>query len=190
MMHGVTAAGKTSTSKALAKTLGLTRLSTCDLKTEMGMEGRTQGYEQRDKAYAELLRRLEGGLSEGKSFVLDGTFALSRWRQSVYDVCIRRQLHLCVVVCLCEDPEEIARRLAIRRSKTNQMPDDEADQIEYWCTEKKGLEPIDKDELKFGEHVQLLVVDTTRLRVLGNGIIPDEPSAGVQELVDVQTYGS
>jgi len=160
MMHGVTAAGKTTTSKYLAQFFKATRLATSQVRAAVGARAAPQGDERRDSAYAEVADRLKVGLRSEGRFVLDGTYALRRWREPVYKICRDFKAPLYVVYCVCDDEDEIHRRIEDRKRRAPKSPDTEADRFFFYVSEKHHFEELLADDFRQGTPEAIIVVDT------------------------------
>jgi predicted kinase len=160
MMHGVTAAGKTTTSKYLAQALNAIRLATSQVRGAVGARAAAQGDERRDEAYAEVADRLRVGLRTGGRFVLDGTYALRRWREPIYRICGELKVPLYVVHCVCDDEDEVHRRIEDRKRRAPKSPDSEADRFFFLVSEKHHFEELLADDFRQGGPEAIIVVDT------------------------------
>lgn len=162
MMHGVTAAGKTTMSKYLARALPATRLSTSEVKRAAGASAAQQGDDRRDEAYVEVARCLKESLATGGSFVLDGTYALRRWREPIYRMCRELKVHLHIAYCVCDDDDEIQRRITDRKRRAPKSPDSEADRFFFYVSEKHHFEELLADDFSQGGPESIIVIDTFR----------------------------
>jgi predicted kinase len=118
----------------LAASFGADLLSTDQIRRSSygrssGMVGYGRGYyrtEERDRVYGELIRRAEEILKDGRSVVLDGTFAARRHRQRAYDLGSTYRAVSLFVLCTCA--QEVAlTRIANRIQLGNSASEARAD---------------------------------------------------------------
>ena len=109
MMHGYTCSLKTTISKSLASKAGFHRIETKQFGAITSEDQKLQRYEQ-------LAGAAETVLGTGRSVILDGTFPKFECRNHIYKLAekcgIRR---VTIVHCVCEDEEEVMRRLVTRK---------------------------------------------------------------------------
>lgn len=78
---GLQGTGKTTVASALARTLGAVHLRNDVIRKELFLAP-TYEPDETDKAYEEVLRRAEPLLKEGKTIILDATFAKETHREA------------------------------------------------------------------------------------------------------------
>jgi predicted kinase len=186
-MCGLPASGKTTTAARLHAYAGGTLVRSCDVFAVLGISvagwvERTRGfavgvrdYEAlRDRAYAEMARRLEAALSVPPGpVIVDAAHVERVKRAAVYAICARRGACPVIVWCRCDDAAEIARRLERRRGREGE-PEHEASDPSV-VRHLAGLwEDPREDRLPGGGPVEIVTVDTRDDRLaLPAGIAPD-----------------
>jgi hypothetical protein len=117
IVGGLSGTGKSTLAAALAESFGADLLSTDQIRRSMygrssGMVGYGEGFyrpEERDHVYGELIRRAEEILKDGRSVVLDGTFAARRHRQRAHDMGTTYRAVSLFVLCTCGREVALAR---------------------------------------------------------------------------------
>jgi predicted kinase len=138
MMCGLPTAGKTTTAARLHARAGGALIRSCDVYADLGIRlpdwvERTRGftvdvheYDQwRDRAYDELARRLENRLGGAPLVIIDAVYGERAKRSVIYAICRSRGVEVVLLHCRCDDPAEVARRLARRRGR-ERTPEHEA----------------------------------------------------------------
>ena len=139
LMAGWPASGKTTTAGRLHAALGGALIRSCDVYAELGIslpdwvrrtDGLTrdvEGYDAlRDRAYDVMAERLAGSLDAGASLVVvDAVHGERDKRRRVVALCRQRGAFPLLLLCRCDDPREVERRLAARRGR-EAMPEHEA----------------------------------------------------------------
>lgn len=119
---GVIGSGKSTLATALGRVLGTPVVSSD--RTRKGMtglqptaRGDTSLYdpEQKERTYAEILRRATDVLDSGRGVIVDATFAASRWRCAAADVARVAHATFVFVEARCADTEILRARLVARR---------------------------------------------------------------------------
>lgn len=138
ILCGLPASGKTTAAGRLHARAGGTLIRSCDVYRDLGIDlagwvrrtdGFTRGvgaYERlRDRAYVEMAARLERALAAGTPLViLDAVHGERAKRAVVYERCRAHGARVTVVWCRCDDADEVRRRFAARRDRTE--PEHEA----------------------------------------------------------------
>ena len=123
IVRGLTGTGKSTLARNLAERLGMTRLSTDDIRREMhGPSSQPSAYgagvyadDARAQVYEELLKRARERLAAGESVVLDGTFLKRTTLAQAQALAGRGGATPLVVTCECAAEvarERVATRLA------------------------------------------------------------------------------
>jgi predicted kinase len=77
----------------------------------------------RDRAYVETARRLDEALVTRSSFVVvDAVHGEPAKRAAVYEVCHGRGATPVLLLCRCDDPEEVGRRVRARVGREGEPP--------------------------------------------------------------------
>jgi len=148
---GGVASGKSTVAARLAPLLDAVHVGSDEVRAEMPRAG-LDAFSQRHEAevYAELLRRVERGLAEGRSVVVDGCFSLAREREDARAMAVKHGAPFLFVECRAADavlrerlaardaevhePHEpfwqaVADDLARRSEPVVELPDDEHDLV-------------------------------------------------------------
>src|SRR5713226_7727035 len=124
LMCGLPASGKTTTAMRLHAHLGGVLIRSCDIYKELGIVlsewvKRTQGFTAnvaeydrlRDEAYRQMAERADMSLAAGSSVVIvDAVHGELDKRRRLYEICRARGAVPILVLCLCDDFEEVRRR--------------------------------------------------------------------------------
>ena len=162
MMHGITAAGKTTTSKFLAHVFSAERIATSETRAKIGAGTDMKG---RNRTYKKVARRLKKRIKSKRCFVLDGTYARRVWRRRIYKVCGKAGVPLYAVHCVCDDEVEISHRISHRFRRSPRSPDSEASDWTFYVTEKLHLQQISADDFSLGKPVSVITFDTYSGRI-------------------------
>ncbi len=187
-MCGLPAAGKTTTAARLHAFAGGVLIRSCDVFQDLGISVpewvvRTRGFTRevdafqrlREAAYAEMARRLAAALSEGARLVIvDAVHGARATRVGVYALCERFGATPVLVLCRCDDFEEITRRFARRRGHEHE-PEHEASDLSVYKNIADHWQDPSSDRLPSGAAVPIVTFDTLRQRLL----VPDHPVAAV-----------
>lgn len=122
MMFGYPGAGKTSTAKLIQEITGAEHLSSDVLRLELFPDP-TYTQEEHDAVYAELDKRAEELLSQGKSVIYDANLNRYKHRLEKYEMCDRT--HAKPVLLWVQAPKELARERAVMRGHHHLVPKDE-----------------------------------------------------------------
>lgn len=173
VMHGHTAAGKSTVARYLAKHFcDVTVIHTAVIRRELGLaphQSNAPTYQFKlddakflqvsEQVYSEILRRAERIVLAGQGVILDGTYNFQWQRELVYDLAHRLFVPLAVVHCICKDKSEVRRRLARRRlSKVDPLA--EANNWETYISTMCLADPLSADRLPNGQPVPIIRFDT------------------------------
>jgi histidinol-phosphate phosphatase family protein len=175
IMHGLTASGKSTYAKRVAKNLGADLFHTAIIRKELSLDtGFSFLLDDRKftevispKVYSEMIRRARFSLNMGKDVILDGSFCLRWEREMAYSLARETQQEMVILDCICDELEEIKRRLEERRKSND--PLSEAKDINTYYSLKEKSDPIAEEEL---EDVSLVQVDTLWWRMRWIGLKP------------------
>lgn len=109
--------------------------------------------------YNEMLERAKKEISVGDNAILDGTFSFRKQRTAVYDFALAESVPICILQVVCEDENEIRRRLDKRNLSSNNTFD-EADSWHSYQSTVDLAEPVEEDILPNGERPSILKYDT------------------------------
>lgn len=152
MMLGYPGAGKTTTAKAIAELTGAEHISSDIIRTEMFTQP-TFSQEEHDKLYAELDRRTEAALAEGKDVIYDANLNRLVHRQEKYDICKRTNAKS--LLLWVKTPREIAKTRAVHDSRQHLWPKGEAPHDMFERIAKVIEEP--------DQHESFIEVDGTKV---------------------------
>ena len=193
VMCGMPAAGKTMTAARIHAFAGGVLIRSCDVFQDLGISVpewvvRTRGFTRevdafqrlREAAYAEMARRLTAALSEGARLVIvDAVHGARAAREGVYALCERFGATPVLVLCCCDDFEEITRRFARRRGREHE-PEHEASDLSIYKNIADHWQDPSTDRLPGGAPVPVVRFDTLRARLL----LPPAPAAAVALIRD------
>jgi aminoglycoside phosphotransferase family enzyme/predicted kinase len=160
IMCGLSGSGKSVVAGELAADLGLTRISSDDVrKVRAGLrptERRRESFQAglyapsvTDATYREMLRRAGEQLRAGASVVLDATFSHQRWRRLARNLADDAGALFLCVECRA-DETEIRRRLLVREQDDTAVSDATWD---IYLAQRAAFEPV--VELSDWEHIVL-----------------------------------
>ena len=173
LMSGLPASGKTTAAMRLHAALGGTLIRSCDIYRELGIVlsewvERTQrftvdvdAYDRvRDDAYAEMARRVDLSLAAGASpAIVDAVHGERDKRSRLYDICRARRAAPILVVCCCEDFEEVQRRFRTRRGREREPQHEASDLSVFRDISRRWQAPL-QDVLPDGTCPTVLTYDS------------------------------
>jgi predicted kinase len=185
MTCGLPASGKTTTAMRLHARLGGVLVRSCDIYRELGIVlsewvTRTRGFtvnvadydRLRDEAYVQMATRADTGLIAGSSLVIvDAVHGEQDKRRRLYDICRARGAAPILVLCLCDDFEEVRRRFRARRGEETEPEHEASDLSVFHDIRRRWQSPL-RDELPDGGRPTILTYDTVRghLGVINIGV--------------------
>lgn len=165
MVNGHVACLKTRLSYLLAPLLSMAHVTTSVLGSFEPHSDDQRFFALRDKRYLVATETVEHYLARGVSVIVDGTFALPRWRDAIYTAAARyRVCELVAVTCVCSRRETIEQRLAYRR-RTPSAPDARANDIAAYDGSVRTFVPLDNDWLPDGRGISHIVFDSCTFEV-------------------------
>jgi predicted kinase len=155
VMAGLPATGKTTTAQRLHAQLGGMLIRSCDVYAELGISlpawvERTAGFTRevsgydaaRDEAYTEMGRRLHQGLAAGADpVIVDAVHGERDRRRAVQAICQAHGATAVVVLCRCDDLQEIERRFAARRGREHEREYEASDLAVYRDIRRRWQDP-------------------------------------------------
>ena len=173
VMSGLPASGKTTAAMRLYAELGGVLIRSCDVYRDLGIVlsewvERTQrftvdvdAYDRvRDEAYAEMARRVELSLAAGASLaIVDAVHGERDKRSRLYDICRARKAAPILVVCCCEDFEEVQRRFRTRRGREREPQHEASDLSVFRDISRRWQTPL-QDVLSDGTRPMALTYDS------------------------------
>jgi predicted kinase len=135
--------------------LGGVLIRSCDVYVALGIDlpawvERTAGFTRdvaaydavRDAAYAEMARRLGEALAGGAALViLDAVHGEREHRHAVQEICRAQGVCTVMVLCCCDDLQEIERRFAARRGREREPPCEASDLAVYRDIRRRWQDP-------------------------------------------------
>lgn len=173
MMCGLPASGKTTTAGRLHDRLGGALIRSCDVYRDLGISvpdwvRRTRGFTVdvsaydavRDRAYVEMARRLEDALiARPAVVVVDAVHGEPAKRAAVYELCRARGATPVLLVCRCDDPAEVTRRLREREGREREPPSEASDVSVFHDISRRWRDPAG-DRLPDGRAPTVITYDT------------------------------
>jgi predicted kinase len=153
MMFGYPGAGKTTAAKIISKLTEATHLSSDILRLELFPKP-TYTQQEHDAVYAELNKRAEKLLEQGKDVVYNANLNRYMHRLEKYEMCERAGAR--AVLLWIQAPRELSRERAVLRGHRHLVPEDETfetmfDRVTQVIEEPREDEPlytIDGSELR------------------------------------------
>lgn len=144
MMFGYPGAGKTTVAKIINELIGAEHLSSDVLRLEM-FPNPTYSQEEHHAVYAELDKRAEEHLQQGKSVIYDANLNRYQHRLEKYELCERAKAR--AVLLWVQAPRELARERAVMRGHHHLVPKDETfetmfDRVTTIIEEPREDEPV------------------------------------------------
>jgi thymidylate kinase len=125
----------------------------------------TRFLELRDQRYQIAAQIAEAYLKRDVSIILDGNYALRRWRKQIYDLAATYGASdVIAVTCTCSRPEVVRERLAYRR-RVSGAPDAAANIMEAYWGSIEDFEPIENDRLPDGSRPSHLEFDSGTFKI-------------------------
>lgn len=114
---GGVASGKSTTARSLAALLDAVHVGSDEVRAEMPREG-LAAFDPRheEEVYAEVIRRADRGLAEGRSVVLDGCFSRAREREEARAISVRHGAPFLFLECRASEAA-LRERLAERDAR-------------------------------------------------------------------------
>jgi predicted kinase len=161
MMFGYPGAGKTSVAKVIHQLSGAVHLSSDDLRLEL-FPHPTYDQAEHNAVYAELNKRSEELLKQGKSVVYDANLNPYQHRTEKYEMCERTGAR--AVLLWVQAARDLARQRAVMRGHHHLVPQDETfesmfDRVTSIIEEPREDEPlytIDGTDLKKSDVADIL----------------------------------
>jgi len=179
MMSGLPASGKTTTATRLHAEIGGLLIRSCDIYQELGIVlsqwvELTQRFtvdvaaysRVRDEAYDVIAQRVDAGLEAGFPLVIvDAVNGERDKRRRLYDICQRRRVSPSIVLCRCDDFEEIRRRFRMRQGREREPQHEASDLSVFHDIARRWQSPMN-DVLPDGTRPTILTYDTLAGRVV------------------------
>jgi predicted kinase len=172
MMCGLPATGKTTTAAVLHAHARSVLIRSCDVYQDLGVSlpdwvRRTQGFTRnvaeydrlRDQAYDAMARRLERSLGRSPLVILDAVHAERAKRQAVYAICQAHGIDPVLLLCQCNDVQEVKRRFDTRRGREAE-PEHEASDLSVFFDIARRWEDPGGDRLADGRAPTMVTFDT------------------------------
>lgn len=144
LMFGYPGAGKTTAAKTIQELTGAEHLSSDILRLELFPKP-TYSQEEHDAVYAELDKRTEASLSQGKSVIYDANLNRYQHRLEKYQMCERTGAKAALL--WIQAPKDLARERAVLRGHHHLVPKDETfesmfDRVTSVIEEPREDEPV------------------------------------------------
>jgi predicted kinase len=173
MMCGLPASGKTTAAGCLFRRFGGVLVRSCDIYQELGIVvsewvRHTRGFSLhlreydrvRDEAYLRMEVRVDAALTNGCPWVIvDFAHPELAKRRTLYKLARHHGATLAVVLCRCDDLEEVKRRFSARRGREMDPEHEASDLAVFRDIKRRWQNPI-SDPLPHGIRRTLLLNDT------------------------------
>lgn len=155
VLAGLPASGKTTIAGHLQRALNGVLIRSCDVYAALGIDlpawvERTAGFTRdvaaydavRDAAYAEMGRRLREALAAGTApVILDAVHGERKHRHAVRGICRAAGAVSLMVLCRCDDLQEIERRFSARRGREREPECEASDLAVYRDIRRRWQDP-------------------------------------------------
>lgn len=114
--------------------------------------------------YGEMLERAGKDLLRRNNSILDGSFSYLKQRIPVYEFALTNSIPFCVLQVVCDNEDEIRKRLNERKISAN----DTFDEADGWISYKSTVdlaESVEKDILPNGDSPSILKYDSFNRKV-------------------------
>lgn len=173
IMCGLPASGKTTTAMRLHAGLGGQLIRSCDVYQELGIVlsqwvEHTQrftvdvaAYDRvRDEAYDVIAKRVDAGLEAGLPLIIvDAVYGEWDKREQLYEICRLRRARPTIVLCRCDELEEIRRRFLTRQGREREPEHEASDLSVFQDIARRWQSPVN-DVLSDGTRPTILTYDT------------------------------
>ena len=176
IMNGFTATGKSFVAQKLADSVPNTKVfHTAAIRKELNLQpdpaNESLGeykFHLADKVfidlvsplvYGKMLERAEYELSNNNNSILDGSFSFLKQRLPVYEFALSKSIPYCILQVVCENKDEIRKRLNERKISEN----DTFDEADGWNSYKSTIElaeSVEEDILPDGGRPPILKYDS------------------------------
>jgi thymidylate kinase/predicted kinase len=137
----------------------------------------------RDKRYSLAMTAAAAYLRSGTSVVIDGTFALRRWRERLYQIAEQHGAQeLIAITCGCSDIKRLEERFRHRADNAD-VPDAAAHSIDAYRGSVAEFEALDADDIPRGVRLSILSFDSCTGTV--TILKPGEKGAAVVGLISL-----
>lgn len=180
MMNGYTATGKSTTAKKIEKNISKTLIiHTAVIRKQLGLDQKKNGkdiykFELDDPefiriskiVYDKIFKKMIIESKNYETIILDGTYNFLWQRLPIYEFSNKKNVHLVILNCVCENNVEIQSRLEGRK-KNDTNPLSEASEYGTYLSTKKLSDNIfeDRFELKYGPHIIVYDTDNSSVRI-------------------------
>lgn len=165
MLSGYIACLKTTLSYLIAPAFGLAHISTSVLGPFKPLRKAPDFFLLRDRRYEIAEKIAVTYLKNNVSIVLDGTYALRRWRNNIYKLGYKYGTEDVIAIkCICSNRDALKKRLAYRQKYIG-VPDAQANTINAFEQSKEEFESISNDKLPDGKNISLIKFDSGTFKV-------------------------
>jgi predicted kinase len=170
VMNGFTATGKSTIAEKLLQYLeNVDVYHSAIVREELGLTPTKLAYEfdlrnpifvkkVSPLVYEEMSRRAKQSLGRGRNVILDASHSFFWQRNQIYNMALFLGVYIYILRCVCEDEEEIRRRLGIRKEK--KRPLNEAPAWKTYISTVQYSEPVEEDRLPDGSKPKIIEYDT------------------------------
>lgn len=160
LLNGHAASGKTTLAYGLASALNAGLVTTSVLGAFVADRTADDFMALRDRRYHRALNIADEYLQMEVPVVIDGTYALRRWRAGVFSLAQRHEVNAVVLVtCSCSSEIEVAHRFS-RRASNPHLPDATARSMEAYYGSLEEIEEVTDQEVPAGIRLGRIRVDS------------------------------
>lgn len=157
ILHGFQATGKSTTAKILSDLLGIEIIATHRVREELFPTQVLYTREAIQAVYEQVISRATQELQD-RSVIIDAMFAKRHQRQMAYQAAHNCGAQVIVIHCICDDLNEIIRRVDLRRTQVGSEA--EGNRMQYYYRSKASSEILDGDTLPDSSKPLVVFVDT------------------------------
>jgi len=169
LMRGHTFVGKSTIAREISTILGVDIYHSAVIRKELNLtpktieeadrffDYRTGLREEVDKkVYGKLAENAEVSLKNNKSVILDGSYPFIWQRKVAYDKTSELNPEIFILNVICEDEEEIKKRLKAREGEFGSSPFHETPSWNTYLAIKEMAEPVEKNFLPEGNILNII----------------------------------
>ncbi len=174
MMFGYTGTGKSTIAKRIYKIPNTNIFHSAVIRSDLNLSPKTKEEADKffdyknnlrkttdEKVYKELSEYAKKSLENKKNVILDAGFFFEWQRDLIYTAINNLHPEIFIVKVMCDDEEEIKRRLNFRAEKFSESPLNETPSWNAYLSTKLITESLEND-IKKGKEVNIIEYDTLK----------------------------